>query len=172
MTTLHRLLLTAAAAAAVAVPLLGAQAPAPSNFRPLEFLVGHCWIGTFPDGKQTDEHCFEWVYDRKFVRDRHVVRPAAGGAVQYEGESLYQWDAKAKHIAFNYWNVLGQMSTGTLEETAEGIVFPQKLESATGTTEMKTIWTRPVADSYHVWVGEKKGAAWKELWTMDLRRKN
>src|SRR5512144_1524092 len=72
----------------------------PSPFAPLEFLVGSCWVGTFPDGKQTDEHCFEWVFDRKFIRDRHTVR----GGAPYEGESLYSWDAKANRIAFSYWS--------------------------------------------------------------------
>src|SRR5438128_7032322 len=135
MIRLHRLLL---AAALISARPLAAQA----NFKPLEFLVGHCWIGTFPDGKQTDEHCFEWVYDRKFIRDRHVVR---GAPALYEGESIYSWDAKAKRVAFSYYNSLGDVTTGAVEETAEGIVFPQKIESAVGTTELKSVWTRPSA---------------------------
>src|SRR4051812_49896955 len=59
-------------------------------FKPLEFLVGSCWTGTFPDGKQTDTHCFEWLYDRHFIRVRHVVR----GGPPYEGESTYRVDPK------------------------------------------------------------------------------
>ena len=43
-------------------------------YQPLEFLAGHCWKGAFPGGKQTDEHCFTWVYGGKFLRDRHTVR--------------------------------------------------------------------------------------------------
>jgi len=31
-------------------------------FQPLDFLAGSCWRGTFPDGKATDAHCFDWVY--------------------------------------------------------------------------------------------------------------
>lgn len=156
----------AISAALFGAPTLAAQAP--TNFRPLEFLVGHCWIGAFPGGTKTDEHCFEWVFDRKFVRDRHVVR----GGAPYEGESLYWWDAKAQQISFSYWSSAGQLTTGTVEETAEGIVFPQKLETAGGVVEMKSVWTRPDADSYRVWVGEKKGPEWKVLWTMDLKRKS
>jgi hypothetical protein len=139
---------------------LGAQVP----FRPLEFLVGHCWIGTFPDGKQIDEHCFEWMYDKKFIRDRHIVR---GGPSIYEGQSIYSWDAKAKRVVFSYYNNVGQVMTGHAEETSEGIVFPQK----NGDDELKTIWTRPSPDSYHVWVGQKTGDTWKVLWTMDLKQK-
>jgi hypothetical protein len=166
MTSFNSIFLAAALAAA---PALGAQTSAePSNFRPLEFLIGHCWIGTFPDGKQTDEHCFEWMYGGKFVRDRHIVR---GGAEAYEGESTYSWDPKAKRINFAYYNTAGEVTSGYVEETAEGIVFPQKHQTATGTMELKTVWTRPSPDSYRVWVGQKKGADWKVLWTMDLKQK-
>ena len=68
----------AAAFAAVASTTFGwsaaAQAPeASSPLAPLAFLAGHCWKGPFPDGKRHDEHCFEWFYDGKFLRDRHVV---------------------------------------------------------------------------------------------------
>ncbi len=149
------------------VSVMHAQNTATTNFRPLEFLVGHCWIGTFPDGKQTDEHCFEWVYDKKFVRDRHVVR----GGPPYEGESLYAWDATQKRITFSYWNSSGDVSTGSVEDTADGLVFPQKHETASGTMELKTIWTRPNPKAYHVWVGQRVGSEWKTLWTMDLNRK-
>ena len=52
----------------------GAQSPARNVFAPLEFAVGSCLTGPFPGGKAVDEHCFEWVYDRKFIRDKHIVR--------------------------------------------------------------------------------------------------
>src|ERR1700755_3369496 len=94
-----------------------------SPFAPLEFLVGHCWRGTFPDGKQTDEHCFEWVYDRKFIRDRHTVR----GGAPYGGETLYSWDPVAKRIAFAYWNTEGQMMNGQVDSaTSDTLAFTTK----------------------------------------------
>jgi hypothetical protein len=166
---MNRLTYALLAAALVAAPAAGAQSAPSSNFRPLEFLIGHCWIGTFPDGKQTDEHCFEWMYDRKFVRDRHVVR---GAPVLYEGETIYSYNPKTKQISFSYYNTAGEVTAGFLEETPEGTVFPQKHQTATGTMELKTMWTRPSADTYHVWVGQKTGETWKVLWTMDLKRKS
>jgi len=42
--------------------------------KPMRFLAGHCWKGTFADGKKTDEHCFEWLYGGKALRDTHTVR--------------------------------------------------------------------------------------------------
>lgn len=50
-------------------------------------------------------------------------------------------------------------------------VFPQKLETANGIVEMKSVWTRPDSDSYRVWVGQKNGAEWKVMWTMYLKRR-
>jgi hypothetical protein len=46
----------------------GAAAPIEA-LQPLAFLAGHCWKGDFPDGKQSDEHCFVWLYDGKALRD-------------------------------------------------------------------------------------------------------
>src|SRR3569623_1224459 len=88
----------------LAAPALRAQRP----LRPLEFLVGNCWRGTFPGSPQTDEHCFEWVFDRKFVRDRHVVR----GGQPYGGETIYYWDVQQKRVAITNWNTARQMMHG------------------------------------------------------------
>jgi hypothetical protein len=48
-------------AALALTPLAGAAAAAPAPaelLKPMAFLAGHCWKGTFADGKTTDEHCF------------------------------------------------------------------------------------------------------------------
>jgi len=72
---------TAAAAILLAGMAMAAPAEAPpAPYQPLAFLVGHCWKGTFPDGKATDEHCFSWIYGGKFVRDEHVVHRGEGHA--------------------------------------------------------------------------------------------
>jgi hypothetical protein len=55
-------------------------------YQPLTFLADHCWKGAFP-GDRTDEHCFSWIYDGKFLRDRHTVR--AEGMPDAMGESSY-----------------------------------------------------------------------------------
>ena len=49
-----RLLAPALALGLAQAPLAEAGPPADA-FAPLEFLVGSCWVGTFPDGKATDE---------------------------------------------------------------------------------------------------------------------
>jgi hypothetical protein len=149
------------------VPLLRAQ-QSPTKFRPLAFLVGSCWIGTFPDGKRTDEHCFEWVFDRAFVRDRHVVR---GDETPYEGESLFWWNAKAGRLAFWYWNSQGGVSEGSADVTSEGLVFPERYTTDSGVVDMKAVWTRTGPDGYRVRQTVQQGDEWKTLWTMDLKRR-
>src|SRR5262245_20833526 len=94
------------------VPLLlsaGAHAQASASqpsthWAPQAFLAGSGWKGTFPDGKRTDEHCFEWVYGGQFLRDRHTVK---GGEAPYGGETIYYWDAESKLVNYLYINVLG-----------------------------------------------------------------
>ena len=56
---------------ALLVPM-AARAEPSAHFAPQAFLAGSCWRGTFPDGKRTDEHCYEWVYAGQFLRDRHT----------------------------------------------------------------------------------------------------
>ena len=160
-------LLTAAAAFS-ALALFPTQQAQPPDFRPLEFVVGSCWVGTFPDGKATDEHCFEWVYDRKFIRDRHVVR---NGEAPYAGEALYGWDPKAKRLAFWYWNSQGEVLLGTVEYRPESIVFPTQYETDKGTIQLRATWTRTGPDSYRVDQSQRTSDAWKPLWTMELKRK-
>ena len=135
------LLLTIAAAAAAAQPAEG--------LKPLDFVVGHCWAGTFANG-QTDTHCFESVYGGKHIRDRHEV---TGGKSPYRGESLYSWDAKSGAVAYTYWNILGGVSHGAMRANGDVLDFGRETyrgpdgELAT----MKTSWRRIDADSFE-WV--------------------
>jgi hypothetical protein len=156
----------AALAALTALPLFDPSPP--PDFRPLEFLVGSCWVGTFPDGKATDEHCFEWVFERKFIRDRHIVR---NGMTPYAGETLYGWDAKAKAPVFWYWNSDGDVLTGTVEYRPESIVFPTRLETDKGMMELRATWTRTGPDGYRVDQSQMADGDWKPLWTMEFKRK-
>ncbi len=98
------------------------ELPATNDFSPLEFLVGNCWVGTFADGKTTDEHCFEWKYGRKFIRDHHVVRGSDGGQV-YEGETIYGWNPATKEITWRYVIIEGLMIDGTVNRQGEDIVI-------------------------------------------------
>lgn len=162
----YRALLPSLAVTAITAAPPNFPGPTP-DFRPLQFLVGHCWVGAFPDGRATDEHCFEWVFDRKFIRDRHLVR---GRAAPYEGETLYGWDARAARITWWYWNSDGDVLTGTVDVTPHGLVFPTRLETPQGPVELRATWIRTGPDTYRVDQAKRDGDRWAPLWTMEFRR--
>ncbi|MYN29714.1 hypothetical protein [Duganella levis] len=108
------LLLSAAAAA---------QAAPNEALKPMAFLAGHCWKGEFPGGKQTDEHCFQWLLDGHALRDTHTVR--APGKPDYVGETLYYYDSAAGQVAYLYVENSGGHSRGTMKPSDTGLDFPE-----------------------------------------------
>lgn len=158
--------------------LLGGAAAAPSRaaadaevvpqaLQPLAFLAGSCWTGSFPDGKQTDTHCFEWVFGGRFLRDHHVVR---GAAQPYEGETLYAWNPQARRVVYTYWASDGGYSTGEVEVRGEELVFDDHYVSEKVSLELQSIWRQAGEDAYSVAVSSKKEGGWKPAWSMTLRR--
>ena len=145
-----------------------ADAPAGPDFSPLEFLVGHCWKGEFPDGKATDEHCFTSLYGGHFVRDVHHVRDTAGKVV-YEGETTYWWDAKRKGIAWRYLSVQGLVMDGTVAREGQDLVFPATYDAPDGTHEIRAVWT-PTADGYRAMNSEKTADGWKAQFGVEFKR--
>jgi hypothetical protein len=142
------------------------QGPTNPDFGTLGSLVGQCWVGTFPDQKQTDEHCFEWVFNGKFIRDRHKVR---NGKAPYEGETLYGWNNKAQRVVFWYWNSEGEILQGTVEHKADTLVFPTQYESKDGPVELRAIWSHIGAGGYQAEESQRVGNQWKMLWTVQFR---
>ena len=143
------------------------------NLKPLAFLLGSCWRGTFADGKTTDVRCYEPVFGGKFVRERHVVRGLQ--ASEYRGESLYHWDGEAKQIRFTYWNSSGGVSTGAMLVDGTRRVFPtERYKGADGRTrEFKTTW-HVMGDTAWVMVTEEQKAGeareWVEAWRVSFVR--
>jgi hypothetical protein len=143
-----------------------AQPARTPDFTPLAFLVGSCWKGNFPGGKETDEHCFEWIYDKKFIRDRHAVR----GGTPYDGETIYTWDAARQKLTYLYIGSTGDVVTGVVEPQGDSIVFPSRIATPKGDVEIEAVWTRLGADAYRVRQRQKAAAGWKELFAMELKR--
>lgn len=146
-------------------PLI-AQQSAAAEFQPLAFLVGSCWRGTFPDGRHVDEHCFDWMYDGKFIRDRHEVR----GGDPYRGETVYSVDPLSRRVAFWYWSSDGMTMTGQVVPRGDTLVFPVRYTTAHGEAELKAVWTRRGPDAYHVVQSQRAGDGWTTMWEMDFRR--
>jgi len=154
--------------AVAAVPVAGA-APVEA-LKPMAFLAGHCWKGSFaPDNKQTDEHCFAWLYDGKALRDTHTVR--APGRPDYVGETTYYWDPAAKRVQYVYLENLGGISRGSMEPAADGLVFPptQYLNEGEAMT-YRVKWTRVSDDAYEAWSEAQAKDGWSTMFRMVLRR--
>lgn len=116
-------------------------APAPADFSPLAFLVGHCWRGDFGKGT-TDTHCFTATPDGNELRDHHEV--IANGKRVYWGETIYRWDAKAKQVRYVYGGSDGGTSTGTARADGRDVDFGTDVHTAKSgeVTTTKTRWNR------------------------------
>ena len=138
----------------------------PSPLQPLAFLAGSCWKGTFTGRSVTDEHCFKWIYDGRFLRDHHTV---VGDSVPYEGETTYAWDAEQKQIVYWYIALPGFYSRGDVEPGADALLFHDNLRT-TQARQLRTTWRRSGPDAYTVRVEDITGGQSKELWSMMMRR--
>lgn len=161
MSVLAALLLTAAQPAGA--PALSAR------LQPLAPVVGSCWRGTFPDGRQTDTHCFTAIYGGAFVRDVHVVENAPG---PYSGETLYRWDGEASQIVFDYYASDGSHSDGVARPAANGVVFPEQAhrDLRGATMLIRSSWTFDGPDAYVVLAERMQGETWHKLWEMRMVR--
>jgi hypothetical protein len=160
---------TAAAAALIGWVALPAMAETPSAYQPIAFLVGHCWKGTFPDGKVTDQHCFSWIYGDKFVRDEHVVHRE--GRPDARGESIYLWDAAAGQLQYLYIESAGGYSRGTVTADAHGLVFPATTYREDGHTQLyRARWQRAGSDAYDVLTEFQEKGRWLPGFTVHMQR--
>ena len=146
---------------------LGEPRPAP-YLEAQAFLAGSCWKGTFPDGKRTDEHCFEWIYGGQYLRDRHVV---AGGPSPYGGETIYFFDASSKTVQYLYINTLGGASRGSVAVRDGALVFPEdKYSDGKQEQTYRSAWRRDGDDAYFVLTEVRSGDGWKEAWRIRMER--
>ncbi len=157
---------TATLIGAIAIPSLAQKSTTPNMLAPLSFLAGSCWKGTFAGRNVTDEHCFQWIYDGRFLRDRHVV---LGDSVPYEGETTYAWDAPHKQIVYWYIARPGFYSQGTVEPSGHTLLFHDNLRTSQA-RQLRTTWSGSGPDSYTVRVEEISDGKSKELWSMEMRR--
>ena len=161
-------LATASAGALLALALPAAAAPA-AGFAPLAFLAGHCWKGTFRDGKTTDEHCFSWIYRGKFMRDRHVVRTP--GAPDGFGESIYLWDAATQQLQYLYIESGGGFSRGTVSAEGTTLVFPASTYSEDGKLQtIRSRWARAGGDAYDVSTEFQGKEGWVPAFALRMQR--
>ena len=146
----------------------GAAAPI-EPLQPMAFLAGHCWKGDFADGKQSDEHCFAWLYDGKALRDTHTVRTP--GRPDYVGETTYYWDSAARRVEYVYIENLGGISRGSMQSTPEALVFPATQYVADGQVMTYRVrWTKLSDTSYEAWSEMQGEDGWTTMFKLTMKR--
>lgn len=152
----------------LAMPIAVFAAPI-EPLKPMAFLAGHCWKGAFPDGKQTDEHCFTWLYDGRALRDVHTVRTP--GRPDYVGETTYLWNPASKRVEYLYFENLGGSSRGTMESAEGALVFPATQFVAEGEAmTYRSRWT-PVGDTvYEVLSEAQVKDGWATMFKLTMKR--
>ncbi len=134
--------------ACLALPMPAPAAPI-SALQPMSFLAGACWKGTMPDGKQTDEHCFSWVYEGRYLRDVHTVH--AEGRPDYVGETVYYLDPSTNKLNYLYFENSGGIGRGTAELQADKFVFPEADYLAAGySLKYRAQWSKVDDSAYEV----------------------
>lgn len=160
-----------ARAAILAIGMALAAPVAPDSrmdgLAPYAPLAGHCWRGTFPDGKTTDEHCFSWVYGGRHLRDEHLVR---GDGPDYRGETIYSWDARLGRIVYRYWNSDGGYSDGDIVLEDDTLLSPD--ERYTGEDGSEQVFRSRLriidGDRYEVRTETYRDGAWHEAWRISF----
>jgi hypothetical protein len=138
-------------------------------YQPLAFLAGHCWKGSLPGGKLTDEHCFNWIYDGKFLRDVHTLRGA--GRPDAQGESTYFWNSSAKQIEYLYIESDGGFSRGPVSTDKNVLVFPDTNFVENGKTQLyRSRWQRSGENAYDVITEFKAKDGWVSAFKVHMEQ--
>jgi hypothetical protein len=152
----------------VFIPGLAGADPA-AIYQPLAFLAGHCWTGAFPGGKQTDTHCFSWIYGGKFLRDQHIVR--AAGKPDALGESIYFWNSSAKQLEYLYIESGGGFSRGAVTTDADSLLFPDTTFVENGETQVyRSRWRHSTETAYDVVTEIQAKNNWMPGFTIRMER--
>jgi hypothetical protein len=156
-----------AAAAFAAASAAEPQRPA-DPLQALASFAGHCYKGALAGGKDTDEHCFQWMYGGKALRDVHTVRGASHP--DYLGETTYYWDSGARRIEYLYVENAGGIMRGTVEPAEGAIVFPAATYVADGQAlTLRVRWTLG-ADGYEAWSEMQEKGAWTTMFKVRMAR--
>ena len=157
-------------AAALLLFAAGSASAAPIEaLKPMAFLADHCWKGQFADGLQTDEHCFQWLYEDRALRDTHTVH--APNRPDYIGETTYYWDSAAKRVEWIYIENLGGISRGTVESAGGALVFPPTQYIGDGQAMTYRVrWTPRGSDGYEAWSEAQTKDGWSTMFKLDMKR--
>ena len=153
----------AALAALLAAPLLASAA---EPLQPMAFLAGHCFKGEIAAGKDTDEHCFQWIVGGKALRDVHTVH--GGGHPDYVGETTYYYDSGTRRIEYLYVENGGGVMRGYVEPENGAFVFPATTYVNGGQAmTLRVRWT-VMPDGYEAWSEAQDKGAWATMFRVRM----
>ena len=151
------------AALLAALPLLASAA---DPLQPLAAFAGHCYKGEIAAGKDSDEHCFQWILGGKALRDVHVVR--GPGHPDYGGETTYYYDSGARRIEYIYLETAGGVMRGHVEPGEGALVFPATTYVAGGQAmTLRVRWTL-ASDGYEAWSEAQDKGAWATMFRVRM----
>lgn len=128
------------------------------RFAPIAPLVGHCWRAPMSEPGMVDLQCFEWMFERQFVRNTHVV---SNPKPIYSGETIFRYDPDAKQLGFHYFTSTGALSQGHLQPTEQGYLVPETHVGADGKrTELRSRFELIDATHFRVRTEILEGEAW------------
>lgn len=150
-----------------AVATESASAPASSPLAILSPLVGENWVAEMQGGA-TDTQRFEWMFDRKFLRNTHEVRNAAGDVI-YAGETVYGYDLAEKQLRWWYFNSIGGIVEGELEVKAGKVAFVGQNHGGPGQVgELRGEMVLGEGEWSSITFAEQDGE-WRPLRTLEFR---
>ena len=167
-----KLRLSILALACLTVPLFAAESEGPTEeLQQLGSLVGKVWVGEFPGGNMTDEQRFEWIFEKKFLRNTHRVIDAEG-KVTYEGETIFAWHPAGQTLVWWYFNATGGFITGTITESEAGWEFEGINHSPPPQPpRVRGLWKIVSEDEWQSTQYFYDSGEWKETFTITFRPK-
>lgn len=164
-----KLPMSLALAVSLAAPVT-AQEAAPAPLAKLGWfgeLVGHCYVGTLPDGASRDTQCYAALMEHAVRGTISVERP---GGPAFQGEGTFGFDKATGQIAYVLVAPGGTFTPGTAVYEDGRLLFPQRVPA--GKPEARSAWTR-TADGYTVTREVKdESGAWKPAFAVSYAKVN
>lgn len=166
------------AAASLLILLLltsAAHAQTPSDplapFGWFKDMAGHCWSGTYPDGKTSDTQCYSLQFGRLLrgtieLSGLHGSQPVAN----FQGDSVYAWNPKTNRAQYTFWASDGTYGSGEMYREGDQLIFPPT-GNADSPSAMRSVWRRVDADSFIVAREKRQGDTWSKVFEVTYRRR-
>lgn len=143
------------------------------GLQPLSFLIG-AWTGQGESptlGKYVEEHVFEWMHDRHFIRAEYTLK--AGDRVAWTSTSIIGFDAaKKKLVAFVFGKNGAIAQTEEVPSGKKDVwVFEGKVSGLGAIAEDRVTQTKVDEDTFSSTVEVKKDGKFQPPTTYIYHRK-